>query len=126
MVYIIEPRCCNRRPDKYVPMVKTVEIPRRFSDGSVERIMVAETPKGDITINEYISISDITKTVVFLLKNDPNYYGFVTNTVFEAQDGTTILDYTVNWTPYKKETEGPDMANSIRNAVLHAKCIAEA
>mmetsp|Transcript_8052 Transcript_8052/g.11061 ORF Transcript_8052/g.11061 Transcript_8052/m.11061 type:complete len:96 (+) Transcript_8052:469-756(+) len=74
----------------------------------------------------YISISDITKTVVFLLKNDPNYYGFVTNTVFEAQDGTTILDYTVNWTPYKKETEGPDMANSIRNAVLHAKCIAEA
>ncbi len=115
------------RPEKYVPGVTSVDIVDRFDDGSVERVMVARTGAGDKTIHEIISASDATRTVVFVLKDDPDFYGFISNTVFETGAGT-VLDYTVNWTPRSDAAaaSAPDMAAMIRGAVLHAKALAEA
>ena len=62
------------RPDKYVPGVVEVEIVNRFDDGAVERVMLARGEAGDKRIHEIISASDATRTVVFLLKDDPAFF----------------------------------------------------
>lgn len=115
------------RPDKYVPGVVEVDIVNRFDDGAVERVMLARTDAGDKQVREIISASDATRTVVFLLKDDPAFVGFITNTVFETDAGT-VLDYTVNWTPRSEAAAqgAPDIGAMIRGAVQHAKTLAEA
>lgn len=115
------------RPDIYVPGVVKVDIVKRFDDGSVERIMVVRTEAGEKTIHEIIAASDATRMVVFSLKDDPDFYGFISNTVFATERGT-VLDYTVNWTPHAEGAAEslPDIAAMIRGAVLHAKHLAEA
>ena len=87
------------RPDKYVPGVVQVEIVNRFDDGSVERIMVARTEAGEKTIHEMIAASDATRTVVFLLKDDPDFYGFISNTVStgSAEGAKTALTETAEY-----------------------------
>jgi len=115
-----------RRPDKYVPSVVSVEIPTEFGPNSVERIMVLEDGKARKTVHEVISADETTRTVIFKLMNDPVYTGFVSNMVFDHGDYGE-LDYTMNWAPQGNSllVREPDWDAVIKNAVLHAKKIAE-
>lgn len=114
------------RPDKYVPGVQKVEIVQRFDEGSIERVMVAGGGDQAKTIHEIITADDRTMTVVFKLKDDPIYTGFVINTVFE-DEGHVWLDYTMHWTPKDigAQIEEPDFAEVVKESVLKAKAMAE-
>ncbi|WP_227268101.1 AtaL-like protein [Roseobacter weihaiensis] len=115
-----------RRPDKYVPGVIDVEIVQEFGPDSVERRMVAKDGDGQKTVHETITADDATRTVIFKLKDDPDYTGYVINMIFE-EDGVVELDYTMHWTqkdPTKSLSE-PDWAKAIEGAVRHAKDLAE-
>ncbi len=113
-----------RRPDKYVPGIVRVAILREHSATCIEREM--ETAQGKV-IRELIVAEPLTLTVIFKSYQDEVYSGFVTNTIFEEDDGV-YLDYTLNWTlkPGKSAAQ-PDSfwQETIKNAVLHAKQLAE-
>jgi hypothetical protein len=113
------------RPDLYVPGVRRVEIVRRLGPTTVERRMGVGPPGAERDVHELITYDAATMTVVFKLLDDPKYTGFVTNTVFAEGTGTT-LDYTMNWQARGEEAGGADWAAVIRQAVLHAKSLAEA
>lgn len=113
-----------RHPDKYVPGIVRVEILNDYDEFNIERSM--ETIHGKV-IHELISADKFTKTVIFKSFHDTMYSGFVSNTIFEEEDGV-YLDYTLNWTlkPGQHDTQ-PDSfwADTIKKAVLHAKMLAE-
>jgi hypothetical protein len=113
-----------RRPDKYVPGIVRVELLNDYNEFSVERRM--ETAHGKL-IREIIFADTVTKTVIFKYVQDPMYSGFVTNTIFEEEDGV-YLDYTLNWS-LKSGQQDPQpesfWAETIKKAVLHAKAMAE-
>mmetsp|Transcript_3247 Transcript_3247/g.7211 ORF Transcript_3247/g.7211 Transcript_3247/m.7211 type:complete len:174 (-) Transcript_3247:137-658(-) len=126
-----------RRPDLYVPGVKSVEVVKEFSANSIERKMMA----GDKLIHEIIGADEATLTVVFRMhQSHPILSGFVTNTVLplEAEVGgglpegekeatACVLDYTMCWeakpgAPEAAVKEMQEMLpNSCVNAVVHAK-----
>lgn len=114
-----------RHPDKYVPGIVHVEILNDYNEFNIERSM--KTVHGKV-IRELISADKFTKTVIFKSFHDTMYSGFVSNTIFEEEDGV-YLDYTLNWTlkPGQHDPQ-PDSfwAETIKKAVLHAKMLAEA
>lgn len=115
-------------PERFVPGVVSSEILDRPEPNVVRRTMRLETPAAAKTVRELISWSEATRTTLFKLEDDPVYRGFVTNTIFDAEDGC-VLDYTMHWTPIEgRRAEGPepDWQATIRAAVLHAKELAEA
>lgn len=115
-----------RRPDKYVPGVIEVQVVQEFGPDSIERRMVAKDGDKQKIVHEIITADPATRTVIFKLKDDPDYTGYVINMIFE-EGGVVELDYTMHWTqkdPSKTLAE-PDWAKAIRGAVLHAKQLAE-
>lgn len=116
-----------RRPDKYVPGVVSVDVVQEFSDLAIERRMTAKEGGAEKTIHEIITADPETMTVIFKLKDDPVYTGYVINMIFD-EDGKVELDYTMHWTPKDASavTNEPDWARAIQGAVLHAKKLAEA
>ncbi|WP_281300246.1 MULTISPECIES: AtaL-like protein [unclassified Iodidimonas] len=116
-----------RRPDKFVPGVVSVEILQEFSDLSVERRMTVKDGNNSKIIREIITADPVTRTVIFKLKDDQAYTGYVLNMVFD-EDGKVELDYTMHWTPKNPDTQinEPNWESAIHNAVLHAKKLAEA
>ncbi len=115
-----------RRPDKYIPGVVSVEFPQEFGPHTVERIMVLDDGKARKTVHEIITADDTTKTVIFKLKDDPVYTGFVINMVFDGE-AATDLDCTMNWVPKDKSLlmREPNWATMLKNAVLQTKKMAE-
>lgn len=115
-----------RRPDKYVPGVVSVDILRAISDMAVERRMVVKDGSREKTVHEIVSADPETKSVIFKLRNDPVYTGYVLNMIFE-EDGKVELDYTLHWTAKDPSLDAvePDWAKAIEGAVLHAKALAE-
>ena len=115
-----------RRPDKYVPGVISVDVLQEFSDLSIERRMTAREGDAEKVVHEIITADPETRTVIFKLKNDPIYTGYVLNMVFD-EDGKVELDYTMHWTPKDPAAtiNEPDWERGIQNAVLHAKKVAE-
>lgn len=113
-----------RHPDLYVPGIVKVEILNELGAFAVERRM--ETDRGK-SIHEVISADELTKCVIFKYKTDPVFSGYVLNMVHEEEDGT-YLEYALHWTP-KPGTDQTETdafwAETIKNAVLHAKRIAE-
>ncbi len=77
-------------------------------------------------MREIIAANPTTGTVIFKLKNDPVFTGYVINMVIE-EDGVVELDYTMRWTTKDgaPEKEGPDFSVAIKGAVLQAKQMAE-
>ena len=66
------------------------------------------------------------RTVVFVLVDDSDHVGFVTNSILEDGDDV-LLDYTLSWT--RRGDGGPptiDMQPSIEAAVENHKALAEA
>jgi len=115
-------------PEVYSSGIKSVTIVQRFPDGAVERLMETQTPGGSKTIREVISYSDATRTVTFVLQDDPRFFGTVTNSVYPTSEGDrAVLDYTANWTPHSDpEAPGPNLREMLRAALDHAKVIIEA
>lgn len=115
-----------RRPDKYVPGVTSVKVIKEFGPTSIEREMVAKDGQGEKTVREIITADEVTMSVMFKLKDDPVYTGYVLNTIF-SEDGVVELDYTLHWTlkEGREEAVGPNMTDAIKNAVLHTKKLAE-
>ena len=114
------------RPDKYVPGVQKVDILERYDDGSVLREMLVDDGTSRKTVRERIASDRSTMTVIFKLPNDPEFMGFVTNTIFEEK-GEVWLDYTCNWIPnyLDDRTEDIDFNAAIRGSVLHTKELAK-
>lgn len=113
-----------RRPDLYVPGIVKVEILNEFGEFAVERRM--ETGHGK-SIHEVISADELTKSVIFKYKSDPVFSGYVLNIVYE-EENSVYLEYALHWTPKpgKVHTETDAFwAETIKNAVLHAKRLAE-
>lgn len=98
-----------------------------MSELSIERRMVVKDGDREKTIHEIITADPGTMTVIFKLKDDPVYTGYVVNMVFD-EDGIVELDYTMHWTPKNSTppTGEPDWVSAIEAAVLHAKQLAEA
>ncbi|MEL6339750.1 MAG: AtaL-like protein [Myxococcota bacterium] len=115
-----------RRPDKYVPGVVSVEVLSEFGGDSIEREMTVQAGDKQKAVREIITADPVTMTVLFKLKDDPSYTGYVLNTIFD-ESGVVELEYTLHWTPKQlgEEPAGPDMAAAIKNAVLHTKAMAE-
>lgn len=115
-----------RHPDRYVPGVVSVRVVSEFGPGSIEREMLVQSDQGEKIVREMISADEATKTVIFKLKDDPVFSGYVVNVVLE-EDGVVELDYTMHWTMKSgdPEPDGPDFAAAVRSAVLHAKAMAE-
>ena len=115
-----------RRPEKFLPGVVSVEIPKEYGPNTVERIMVIEDGKARKTVHEIVSADEATMTVIFKLKNDPIYTGFVSNTVFEER-GRQLLDFTMNWTLKDSSLliREPDWEAAIKQAAIQAKEMAE-
>lgn len=115
-----------RHPDRFVPGVISVEVLHEFSDLAIERRMVVAAPAGEKIVHEIITADPATMTVIFKLKDDPDYTGYVINMIF-AEDGKVELDYTLHWTQKDPAAfiAGPDWAEAIKGAVLQAKALAE-
>ena len=115
-----------RHPDKYVPGVVSVRVVKEFGSTAIEREMLVQSDRGEKTVREIISADPVTRTVIFKLKDDPVYSGYVINMVFE-ENGVVELDYTMHWTTKtgEAEPEGPDFAAAVKGAVLQAKSMAE-
>lgn len=115
-----------RNPQKYVPGVQTVTVVQEFGPDLIEREMFVKDGTGEKTVREIITADPATMTVMFKLKDDPVYTGYVLNMVFD-EDGVVQLEYTVHWTPKDPENvpAGPDMAAAIKRAVAHTKELAE-
>ncbi|MEM9761415.1 MAG: AtaL-like protein [Pseudomonadota bacterium] len=115
-----------RRPDRYVPGVVSVRVVSEFGPASIEREMVVEASEGRKTVRELISADETTRTVIFKLKDDPVFTGYVVNMLFE-ENGMVQLDYTMHWTTKsgQPEPDGPDFAAAIEGAVRQAKRMAE-
>ncbi|MBD2843292.1 AtaL-like protein [Erythrobacter rubeus] len=115
-----------RRPDKYVPGVVSVEVLQEFSELSIERSMTVQQGDTQKTVREIIWADPNTMAVIFKLKDDPDYTGYVLNMVFE-EDGEVQLDITMHWTEKDPDAviEGPDWEAAVRGAVMHTKELAE-
>ena len=115
-----------RRPDKYVPGVQSVSILQEHGPLHIEREMIVKDEKGEKVITESISADPHTKTVIFKLRNDAYFNGYVLNIIYETEDFVE-LEYLVCWTPKGDSLPKsmPDMEKAIKNAVEHAKSLAE-
>lgn len=113
-----------KHPDKYVPGVKEVVILEE-QNHLVHRRMLLSKDGIEKSIEEFITWSEETKTVIFKLVNDRLFDGYVINQILECGD-KVLLDYTLNWT-LKEGVSLPnlDTENSIREAVLQTKKLAE-
>ncbi|QLC24869.1 DUF1857 family protein [Parasphingopyxis algicola] len=115
-----------RHPDKFVPGVVSVEVVQEFGPTSIERKMVVRQGDTEKVVSELITADEATKTVIFKLKDDPIYTGYVANVIFE-ENGVVELDYTLHWTAKDPANEppAPNMSEAIKGAVLHTKELAE-
>lgn len=116
-----------RHPDRYVPGVISVEVVQEFSELAIERRMVVRDGEGEKVVHEIITADPATMTVIFKLKDDPAYSGYVINMIFD-EDGTVELEYALHWTQKDPAAviAGPDWSKAIEGGVLHAKAMAEA
>ena len=114
-----------RSPQKYVPGVKDVQIKEEYSELSVLREMTVSIGENDKRVREFIFADKKTRTVIFKLDNDPNFCGYVINTIYQSDD-CLELEYLLQWTPKPGiDIPVPDLGEVILNAVVHTKEIAE-
>ncbi|MEO0460635.1 MAG: DUF1857 domain-containing protein [Myxococcota bacterium] len=106
--------------------VVEVRVVQEFGPDSIEREMIVKDGDTTKTVHELITADPATKTVIFKLKNDPDYTGYVINMVFD-EGGIVELDYTMHWTQKdpSKSLREPDWSKAIKSAVLHAKGMVE-
>jgi hypothetical protein len=72
-----------------------------------------------------VSWTPSTRTVCFVLLDDPEFTGFVVNQVME-DEGRVLLEHTMNWRPRSGEdTEAETWANKVREAALRTAAQAE-
>lgn len=113
-------------PQRYVPGVSDVKILEK--DGkSVLRQMT--TP--EITVKERITYDEDSREVVFTLVEHPQFSGEVLNKIIVPPDNKpsdpVILEFILDWQPLNPQAprDEPDMSETIREAVLHTKQLAE-
>jgi carbon monoxide dehydrogenase subunit G len=113
-------------PERFIPGARDVKIVRRFAEHAVERVMCIGPVDRPREVREVISYDVATRTVIFKLLGDAMHVGFVTNTVFEDDDGVR-LNFSLCWTPRSGDDDTtPETAAMIRRAVEMTRDVCEA
>ena len=111
-------------PQRYVKSVKKFQILEKYQDG-VLRLMES----GGMKLKERITVDESNREIKFALVDNELFSGEIINKITTSEtDNTLTLTFTQNWQPLKAEAQKiseEEMAQAIKNAVLHTKDIAE-
>ncbi len=111
-----------QHPERYVPGVLGAVVEEMGDPQCLVRTVELE---GDRRIKERVSWTPSTRTVCFVLLEDPEFTGFVVNQVME-DEGRVLLEHTMNWRPRGGEKVEEDAwATKVREAALRTAAQAE-
>jgi hypothetical protein len=82
-------------PQLTIPGVEEVRIVERPS----EDVFVREMRTTAFFVKERITVDTAAHHITFVRVDDPDYEGYVDNSVTEAAGGGSLLTYTLDWTP---------------------------
>lgn len=111
-------------PQKYVPGVSDVKILTKNTEFVLREMTI---PTG--VLREKITSNLTTREVVFTLVDHSKFSGSVINKIHisDHENEAITLEFTLNWQPINSDisTAEIDMSDTIKQAVLHTKELAE-
>ncbi len=111
-------------PQKYISDVKESKIIEKTPN-----FVIREMQTSKLQLLEKITVNETTREVCFTLIDHPVFTGSVINKIdIPAKDGEALLlTFSLNWQPKNPELveNNTEVAEMIKQAVLHTKALAE-
>ncbi|MBD2043721.1 AtaL-like protein [Microcoleus sp. FACHB-672] len=114
-------------PQRYITEVEEVNVIEKYEDGILREMKL---PK--MQLKERITINEEAREIKFTLAGHPLFSGEIINKIdsplYDKSGDTLMLTFTQNWQALNEEAgqiNQEEMAQTIKNAVLHLKQLAE-